>query len=380
MVLLSSKSKNRNSRTANSRSCCNAKVIIKQKSLKDKMKKVLKCMGMMALVALAFTSCKKNDDTKRSFYASGDVLRVENVNLSEDRAYCDDNFKFHFELGDVCMVFNIDETTPTNSHAALYGAVEDGVTEVHFVNINYGEVAEDMLDGYYAFYPGGPGHTVTYLANGENKCKFYVDPVQEHRENMVPKNCFYAAAKASDGSHMMGDTYFLFKPINGVLQLKLRDENERTITKVEIVDNAWELSGLVELIIPEVDPAEMQALFDNFDLDNPAYVNRLNEYKARVGYNVTDETIYDPVFETTTHYVKGNRMTYNIPGGVKLEPNYNDTPALNIVLRPLALSRGFHIYLTFDDNTTVDYNLSNYYGLMIKPGAVHHVSGNITNL
>jgi hypothetical protein len=345
------------------------------------MKKVLKCMGMMALVALAFTSCKKNEDTKRSFYASGDVIRTENVvGLSEDRAYCDETDHFHFEVGDVCMVFNIDETTPTNSHAALYGAVEDGVTDVHFLNINYGEVAEDMLDGYYAFYPGGPGHTVTYLAHGENKCKFYVDPVQEHRENMVPKNCYYAAAKASDGSHLMGDTYLLFKPINGVLQLKLRDENERTITKVEIVDCAWELSGLVELIIPEVDPAEMQALFDNFDLDNPTYVNRLNEYKARVGYNVTDEIIYDPVFETSTHYVKGNRMTYNIPGGVKLEPNYNDTPALNIVLRPLALSRGFHIYVTFDDGTTADWNLSNYHGLMIKPGKVHLVNGNITNL
>ena len=314
-------------------------------------------MGMMALVALAFTSCKKNNETpKSSFYASGAEMRVESLN--EDRAYMDDNKKFHFEQGDVCMVFNIDKTTPTNSHAALYGSVEEGVEDVHFVNIGYGEVAEDMLDGYYAFYPGGPGHTVTYLANGENKCKFYVDPVQEYRPNTVPKNTLYAASKATDGTHMMGDTYFMFHPINGILRMYPFEQNPRTVECIEIVDNAFELSGLVELIIPEVDPVEMQALFNGFNLDNPSYVARLNAYKTRVGYNVTDETIHNPVDGTDTHYVKGNRMTLNIPGGVQLGTNRNNAPAINIVLRPLALCRGWHAIFHFTDGSTKDVDLS----------------------
>lgn len=341
------------------------------------MKKVLKCMGMMALVALAFTSCKKNEETKNSFYASGAELRVESVD--ENRAYVDGNKKFHFEKGDVCMVFNIDETTPTKSHAALYGAVEDGVENVHFLNIGYGEVAEDMLDGYYAFYPGGPGHTVTYLANGENKCKFYVAPEQEYRENMVPKNALYAAAKASDGSHLMGDTYFMFTPINGVLQLKPFEANPRTVTKIEVIDNGFELSGLVELIIPEVDPVEMMALFNNFDLTNPSYVARLEAYKTRVGYNVTDETIYNPVDETTTHYVKGNTMTLNIPGGVQVGSSINNAPQFNIVLRPLACSQGFKIVFTFDDNTTKTVDLNQYHGLCIRPNTVHVQGLNMDN-
>jgi hypothetical protein len=333
------------------------------------MKKVLKCMGMVALVALAFTSCKKNEETKSSFYASGAEFRFENVN--EDRGYCDSNKKFHFEQGDVCMVFNIDETTPTKSHAALYGAVEEGVTDVHFVNIGYGEVAEDMLDGYYAFYPGGPGHTITYLANGENKCKFYVDPVQEYRDNMVPANCLYAAAKASDGTHMMGDTYFKFTPINGVLKLYPYEAAERTVTQIEIVDNAWMLSGLVELIIPEVDPVEMMSLFNNFNLDNPSYVARLEAYKNRVGYNVTGESVYDPVTGETTEYVKGNTITLNVPDGVKLANNYNAAKEhpFNIVLRPLACCRGFHIIFHFDDGSIKDVDLSdNTYS--IKPNTV----------
>jgi hypothetical protein len=338
------------------------------------MKKVLKCMGMMALVALAFTSCKKDQDTKDGFYASGAEFRFENVN--EDRAYVDGNKKFHFEQGDVCMVFNIDETTPTKSHAALYGAVEDGVTDVHFLNINYGEVAEDMLDGYYAFYPGGPGHTVTYLANGENKCKFYVAPEQEYRENLVPRGALYAASKNDAGTHMMGDAHFLFTPINGVLRLYPYEAAKRTVTKIEIVDNAWMLSGLVELIIPEVDPVEMQSLFDNFNMNNPSYVARLEAYKNRVGYNVTDETIYDPVFDETIHYVKGNRMTLNVPDGVALGDTRNNTPAFNIVLRPLALCRGWHVIFTFEGGATKDCDLSHMTN-PIKPNTVSNFRLNL---
>ena len=69
------------------------------------MKKVLKCMGMMALVALAFTSCKKNEDTKRSFYASGAALRIQNVR--EDRPYADVPTILPLQPGEVCMVVHI---------------------------------------------------------------------------------------------------------------------------------------------------------------------------------------------------------------------------------------------------------------------------------
>ena len=332
-------------------------------------------MGMVALVALAFTSCKKNEETqKSSFYASGVAFNYENA---EDRAYFDAH-NFHFQRGDVCMVFNIDETTPTNSHAALYGAIEDGTQNVHFVNIDYGEVAEDMLDGYYAFYPGGPGHTITYLANGENKCKFYVAPEQEYRPNMVPNECLYAASKAEDGSHLMGDTYFTFYPIMGVLHLRPFEAAKRTVTKIEVVDNGFNLSGLVELIIPEVDMAEMRALFNQYDMNNPSYVARLEAYKTKVGYNVTGEDIYYPVTDETITYVKGNRMTLNVPGGVTLTDDKTTTPAFDIVLRPLALSQGFHLIFTFDNGDVKDCNLS-HVSRLIRPNDVLDQAINLDN-
>ena len=43
------------------------------------MKKVLKCMGMMALVALAFTSCKKNETPKQTFHFNAPEFSYESL-------------------------------------------------------------------------------------------------------------------------------------------------------------------------------------------------------------------------------------------------------------------------------------------------------------
>jgi hypothetical protein len=346
--------------------------LLNQKSSKEKMKKVLKCMGMMALVALAFTSCKKNETPKQTFVFNAPEFSYES--MDEERLYIDVQGNGHFEQGDVCMLFNISEATPTKSHAALYGATESGVTGVPFVNIGYGEVGEDMLDGYYAYYPGGVGHMITYLADGQNTCEFYVAPEQDYRPNMVPKDALYNAAKGfGDDNLMYGQTHFNFKPICGVLALKPYEnvETPRTIKKIEIVDNVFGLSGLVNLIIPEVDPDELTALFNQFDMTNPAYVQRLNEYKARVGYNVRGGLVYNMLTGEYDNYVYGKRMTLNIPGdGVQMGTTKDNTPIFNIVLRPLALSQGCQIIFTFDNGDTAVKTYTANPLRIIKPGVV----------
>jgi hypothetical protein len=345
------------------------------------MKKVLKCMGMMALVALAFTSCKKNETKGITVYANAPQFKVES--FDEERLYIDNNGYGYFEQGDVCMLFNISESTPTKSHAALYGATTPGVTNVPFVNIGYGEVGEDMLDGYYAYYPGGVGHMITFLSEGENKCKFYVAPEQEYRPNLVPKDALYNASKgANDNVLMHGNVHFEFYPICGVLALRPYDAAQRTIKKIEIVDNGFNLSGLVELIIPEVDPVELTALFQQYDMTNPTYVQRLEQYKAKVGYHVTGEDVYNMLTGETDHYVMGNRMTLKFSGdyenGVQLKPAKDES--FYIVLRPMALLRGFQVIFTFDDNTTATKTYAASPTRFIKPGIVSEQGVNLTGI
>jgi hypothetical protein len=346
------------------------------------MKKVLKCMGMMALVALVFTSCKKNETTHHSFRFNAPEFTSRS--FDEERLYIDNQFKGHFEQGDVCMLFNINEETPTKSHAALYGATEAGVTNVPFVNIGYGEVGEDMMDGYYAFYPGGVGHMITYLYDGENKCKFYVAPEQKYRPNLVPKDAMYNAAKGVDDTHLMyGDTHFNFEPICGVLALMPYENvaTPRSIKKIEVVDNGFNLSGLVELIIPEVDPVEMNTLFRNFNPNNSSYMAQLEAYKNKVGYNVTGETIYNMLTGENDTYVKGNRMTLKVQdedqAAVQMGKTRNTTPVFHIVLRPLACMYGFQLIFTFDDDTTATRTYTANPDRKIVPGEVAYMGVNL---
>lgn len=303
------------------------------------MKKVIKCMGMLALVALAFTSCKKEEE--KSIIQ---VTTQELISVDEDRAYLNDvTNKVNFEIGDMCMLFNINVETPTESEAALYEAIEQGQT-VHFENSGYGEVAEDMHDAYYAFYPGGPGHTVTELQAGENKCKFHVNATQTYRPGKPSMGDLYMCAKSTAGH--LSQTVFPFQNFMGVLRLLPYEAAQRTVTRIQIVDNFYHLSGWVELIIPEIDMAEVQSLFNNYDLSNESYVNTLNAWKNRVGYNVTEA---------------GRSITLEVPDGVKLGNTKATTTGFDIVLRPLAMSQGSHIIFTFSDGTQKDVDLSFYH-------------------
>lgn len=308
------------------------------------MKKVMKCLGMVVLVALAFTSCKKNEEKAVIKVASQEFVCVD-----EDRIYINDATSHpNFEIGDMCMLYNINVENPAESEACLYEAIEEG-DYVLFQPSGYGEIAEDMHDAYYAFYPGGPGHTTTELYGLENKCKFHVEPTQVYRPNRVSLGDLYMAAKETTGH--LSQTDFNFKNIMGILRLKPYEAAQRTVTRIQIVDNTYHLSGWVELIIPEIDGTELQSLFNAYDPTNEAYVNRLNEWKNRTGYNVTDA---------------GMSITLEVPEGVQLGTSKETTPEFNIVLRPLAMSQGCHIIFTFADGTTKDVDLSAY-DLCAKP-------------
>ena len=126
---------------------------------------------------------------------------------------------------------------------------------------------------------------------------------------------------------------------------------QRTVTQIQVVDNHFHLSGWVELIIPEVNPTELKALFNSYNTSDE-WMNAANAIKNRMGYNVTEA---------------GYSITLNVPEGVQLGTTKANTPKFNIVLRPLALSQGFHIIFTFDNGDTKDVDLSHIRTLCIKP-------------
>lgn len=330
------------------------------------MKRVIRCFCMIALVALAFTSCKKQEQ-KSAVLIMPQQLIDENVN--EDRAYFDASLKIRFEQGDVVMIFNIDNDVPTHSHCAQYEAVQMEGNYVYFQNCGTGEVAEDILDAYYAFYPGGRDNIQTEMAQGENKSKFYVAPTQEYRPDRVALDAMYMAAKVDNVEHLAQtenpETAFQFQNICGVYDMMLFDPNGPTVVKeIKITDNNFDLSGWVELILPEVDPVEMQNLFRNYDPNNTAYMQSLAQYLNRVGYNVTE---------------KGNTLTLTMPEeGVQIGTTQATCTHFYMVLRPLALTHGYTIDITFADGSTktIDRSDRNH---QVVPNVVKHYGFNLAN-
>ena len=320
---------------------------------------------MVAIVALAFTSCKKNEQKSTVMIMTQELVDE----VDENRAYmAPGNNQIIFERGDVVMIFNIDEEVPTHSHCAQYEAVQSG-NFVTMQNCGTGEVAEDILDAYYAFYPGGREHVYTELGQGQNKSKFFVAPTQEYRPNRVPADAMYMAAKVDNVEHLSQtenpESAFFFRNICGVYDLMLFDANGPSVVKeISITDNTLNLSGWVELIIPEVDPVEMQSLFNNYDPNNTAYMQSLAQYLNRVGYNVTEQ---------------GNTLTLTMPEeGVQIGTTQATCTHFYMVLRPLALTHGYTIDITFADGSTktIDRSDRNH---QVAPNVVKHYGYNLAN-
>ena len=304
------------------------------------MKKVMNCICMIVLVALSFTSCNKMEEKHSStFRATIKDAGFEVV--GEDKAYVAPDNTIQFEQGDVCMVFNLDDDHPANSHCATYEALESG-NFVEFQNCGLGEVAEDRLDYFMAFYPGGSDRLQSQLSEDYNKAKFIISDQQYYRADKVSRGDLFMAATVDAANLSQG--CFVFQSMMGVLQLQPYESVQRTVTSIQVVDNVFNLTGEVEVNISELG-AKSSAIFD-----------------AMEGSKDGDNT-----------------MTLNMPeGGVQLGNSKATTPKFNIVLRPLALRQGGHIVFTFDDGSVLDVPIGTSV-ITIKPNVITNVGINLNH-
>lgn len=303
------------------------------------MNKLMKCIGMMVLVALSFTSCNKTEEKHNSTFRAIIKDAAYEV-VGEDKVYVDSDNKIQFEQGDVCMVFNLDDDHPANSHCATYEALESG-NFVGFQNCGLGEVAEEKLDYFMAFYPGGSDRFQSQLSEDYNKAKFIISDQQYYRADKVSRGDLFMAATVDAANLSQG--CFVFQSMMGVLQLQPYDSVQRTVTSIQVVDNVFNLTGEVEVNISQLG-AKSSSIFDVMDGSKDG------------GYTVT----------------------LNMPyGGVQLGNTKATTPKFNIALRPLALAWGCHIIFTFDDGHVKDVDLSADQGIQIKPNTVTNVGLNL---
>ena len=315
-------------------------------------------MGMIALVALAFTSCKKNEESASLFYANV----AELVEEDGDRAYINGNYTY-FEQGDRVMVFNINSTDASQSSYAAFTATSTGL--VVPCNDPSGMVGNTVQDAFFAYYPGDYVSVTNLSQNNEGM--FFIPATQTYRElngaAAVPAKAMTLASKDAKNTQI-NNAHFTFQPIMGVVRLKLTDANNRTVTSIVYEDAAMSVTGRVHLKIHEVDPAEMTALFNQYnDLANPPA--GLADYIQRTGYMV----------DGTADFPKGNTITLDCGEGVQLgstvQPFY-------MAIRPLAMLGGCTFTVNFSDGTSVVIDGSNF--TKVKPGVIKNVTRELSTL
>ena len=293
------------------------------------MKKILRGVCLMGVVALLATSCNKNKDqeaaTIKTFNQQFEVVDSDfGPGYDGEKVYLDQsNNKLYFEDGDVLTLFKIN-ADPSLSACADYTPSNTQVDHATWTPAGTTTLPEE--GDLYAFCPGGTDYVTPQLTNG-NRAIFSIPAVQVYRENTLPVEGFFMASKLEEGQDA-----FYFRNICGALRLKLWSPNNRVVTSIVVKDKAKNICGDVTLIIPEVDPATLTSLYNNYS-DDPAWQSaNLYPYIRRSGYSVANGL---------------NTITLDCGNGVQIANTKGAATDFYITLRPLALRSGCEITINY---------------------------------
>lgn len=337
------------------------------------MKKILRGVCMLAVVALAFTACKKNDQKEGIRFSGRTEAFVVNA-LDEERAYIgtNGNTNSFFEVNDQIMVYNLNSDDAHLTNYGIYWTDKAG----HRVDWYYssGTVINHTSTetALFAFYPAEIVNNAR-LWEGDNEAMFEIVDHQEYRKYgnqvVLPKTTLAMAAADTIAANV-NDKEFAFKNIMGGLWLRLTDNQARTITSIVYEDNTFNVTGRVHLKIDEVDPDILTGLLNNYNPNDPTYLAELNAYITRSGYYVDDANAA----------LKGKVITLDCGEGVQLSAN--TAKDFLITLRPLAMFDGCKITFNFAEGEPLVYEFAGGtpQQRMIKPNAFTRLIRNLSNL
>jgi hypothetical protein len=306
------------------------------------MKKVMRIMGLACMAGLlAFTSCKKNQDT-----SAVNVIMppMTGVSIDDERAYIDDEMHFMWHQEDYIYVYNLSDVYTESVVNVFENTSGQGPT----ATFHGSEMGAPKTYEYRYFYPinmvsGDPEELAV-----ENRQTFTVDPIQQFEAYEAPDHPI--SAVDPDQMPMTINTddlsaYAQLKHIFGMARICLKGKSgkEVRVQSITINDNYFDLWGTASLKLHEVNMATLTSLInkykandmEGFEADYASYVI------GTLGWLPNDDGDQSITLDCTV----------GDPAGVVL-PNQNalQYQYFFFMLRPLALSHGF----TFDIEYTVD--------------------------
>lgn len=321
------------------------------------MNKFAKVMCMIAVVALAFTSCKKKE-TERAFIKDVTTQEFVQVYDGEDgaKAYFDGN-KMKFELGDRFLLFAYNPANSTNGCNMYEYQNYPGFSVPVWVEQCLPSELIETSNTWYAFYPGD-NVTNIQLGTEHARATFTLSDEQTYRPgNIVPANALYMAAK--DASHTsLYDMNLSFQSICGIACLQFYSTSGRTVESIVLTDHAFNIVGKVSCNIDQIDSDVLQSLCENYDTNHATLYQTLVE---QFGY----EANYQSRTITLDCSNGGN--------GVALGADAEHATKFYIVMRPLALLRGVDITVKFKDGGP-DWEISSERDNRIMPNVIKNIN------
>jgi hypothetical protein len=317
----------------------------KQKLKRIKMKKIVRTLCLVAMVALVTASCKKKEEGAEFNVSFGETYGFQaGPSFDGQKAFLDpnDGFKFKWNDGDQIVVYNL-SSNYQESVAEVFTADpgSEGQATARFTGEPVGAKKEH---GYFVFYNANKAHRDLQEGNKET---FTVSDVQVYNPTyrIDPSALVLAnTLGAADGNHINS---FTLQHVFGFLNVAVGGfESGLRVDNIVVTDGSWNLTGDLDIKLPEVSAQTFNSLLS--ELENPqvseeTYIAHLHDYLHNtLGYHAHGDRTKTITLDCTTNTAN---LGQEIP--------YHAWQYFFIPLRPGALYKGFHITINFK-NAGVD--------------------------
>jgi hypothetical protein len=327
------------------------------------MKKIVRTLCLVAMVALVATSCKKKEEEANVTVGFDETtgFQVGSDIENDAKAYID-NGVFKWNEGDQIAFYNLAKGNAwEQSECTVLTAIEgsEGKTQTQFVG---GEVKE-MKDGYFVFFhPSKAAGAASHGTKGEDNLEtFTVFPTQTYEPALkMDRTALVMACEAPDGG--VFTLHHIFGFLNVAIASNHPDNNPstypanpKTVTSIVVRDNHWHLSGQLDLKLDEVNTTKFNRLLNLLESNDETYEGQLVGYLQDLGYYA--------------HGTLGNTITLNCNN---FELPWKAWQYFFIPLRPGALYKGYTVRINYGDNTYFEYTFEpenqSDMKYLIKPG------------
>ena len=315
-----------------------------------KTNKLFVAMLVAGSFAMLLGSCKKNETEAEVVIGLPDY--EEEVG---DRAYIDVDGHFKWNANDQVAIYNL--AMDGEGEKAIYEttAAAEGKTSARFHYVSGQRLSAKMDAGYFVFYPV---EKVQENLQAGNYQTFEVEDQQDYTvvadaATIDPKGMGMACTLNKLGGS------FKLKHIFGALKLQLKGTGK--VTRIEVIDEQFNLCGAVSMKLHEVNMETFSDLQADFIADpdpyaNPTWVSAWEAYKQTLDYSIDNPA--------------GKMMTLNCDN---VQLNNSQYTNFLIGLRPGALKYGFTVKVYRQgsaDPVVLDYTGANnpHYG--IKAGII----------